>query len=155
MKINFTKKEYQTLVEMLLIADWIIHSHEEAPRSEAEPYSALRKKVLAYFKEMGMGEAFRYDPEADDYFETAAYEERSPHMQFIDAHDEQMFWSQLAEKLAERDFAEEVRTRGEVALSDVDRFVKLSEITDAYEQELAEHGLDNVRVVSEPPSRMH
>jgi len=155
MKINFTKKEYQTLVEMLLIADWIIHSHEEQPRKETEPYSALRKKVLSYFKEMGMGEDLRYDPEADEYFETAAYEERAPHMQFVDAHDEQMFWSQLANKLAERDFAEEVRTRGEVALSDVDRFVQVSEITDAYEQEFAEHGLDNVRVVSDPPPRMH
>jgi len=29
MKINFTKKEYQTLVEMLLTADWVIRSHEE------------------------------------------------------------------------------------------------------------------------------
>ena len=29
MKINFTQKEYQTLVEMLLAADWVIRSHEE------------------------------------------------------------------------------------------------------------------------------
>lgn len=32
MKINFTKKEYQTLVEMLLIADWVIRSNEAKPR---------------------------------------------------------------------------------------------------------------------------
>lgn len=72
---------------MLLIADWIIHSHEEEPRKDTEPYSALRKKVLAYFKEIGIGEAFSYDPVADDCLETAAYEERAPHMQFIDALD--------------------------------------------------------------------
>jgi hypothetical protein len=30
MKIDFTKKEYQTLVEMLLVADWVIAAHEVA-----------------------------------------------------------------------------------------------------------------------------
>jgi len=28
MKINFTKKEYAVLVEMTLIADWVIHAHK-------------------------------------------------------------------------------------------------------------------------------
>jgi hypothetical protein len=41
MKINFTKKEYQALVEMLLTADWVIRSHEEEPRAETKPYDAL------------------------------------------------------------------------------------------------------------------
>ena len=36
MKINFTKKEYQTLVEMLLVADWVIRSDEEEPRAETQ-----------------------------------------------------------------------------------------------------------------------
>jgi len=53
MKMNFTKKEYQALVEMLLAADWVITGHEEEEREETKPYRELRKKVLAHFKEMG------------------------------------------------------------------------------------------------------
>jgi hypothetical protein len=54
MKLNFTKKEYQALVEMLLAADWVITGHEEEEeREETKPYRELRKKVLAHFKEMG------------------------------------------------------------------------------------------------------
>jgi len=155
MKINFTKKEYQTLVEMLLTADWIIRSHEEEPREETEPYGALRKKVIAHFKEMGMEGDFRYDPQADEYFETSEYEARAPHMQFIDAYEEASFWPRLAEKLAARDFAAEVRARGERVGSDVEGLVDLFEITARYEDEFAEHGLDNVQVVSEPTARMH
>jgi len=33
MKINCTKKEYHTLVEMLLTAEWVIGSQEEEPRA--------------------------------------------------------------------------------------------------------------------------
>jgi len=54
MKINFTKKEYQTLVEMLLTADWVIRSHEEEPRAETKAYDDPRKKVLSHVKEMGI-----------------------------------------------------------------------------------------------------
>jgi len=42
MKINFTKKEYQALVEMLLTADWVIRSREEEPRAETKNYDELR-----------------------------------------------------------------------------------------------------------------
>jgi hypothetical protein len=34
---------------------------------------------------------------------TAEYEARAPHTRFIDAYDGQVFWSQLAERLAARD----------------------------------------------------
>ena len=155
MKINFTKKEYQTLVEMLLTADWVIRSHEEQPRKETEPYGALRKKVFAYFKEMGVENDFEYAPEEGEYFETAVHEERAPHMRFIEAFEEASFWSNLAHKLATRDFAAEARERREESLDQEEQLVRLFEITAQYEDEFAEHGLDNVQVVIEPLSRMH
>ena len=80
MKINFTKKEYQTLVEMLLVADWVIHGYDVEPREATKSYNDLRRKVLSYHKEMGMEDDFRYKPEEDDYFETANYKERAPRM---------------------------------------------------------------------------
>lgn len=50
MKINFTKREYQALVEMLLLADWVMHAHEVDPNPATKPYKDLRKKVLSHFK---------------------------------------------------------------------------------------------------------
>jgi hypothetical protein len=155
MKIDFMKKEYQTLVEMLLAADWVIRSHEEQPRKETERYGALRKKVLAHFEGMGMEDDFQYDPEADEYFETAAYEVRAPHRRFVEAFEEAFFWSNLADKLAARDFAAEARARAEESLDSEEQLVRLAEITAQHEEEFAEHGLDHVQVVIEPVSRLH
>ena len=154
MKINFTKKEYQTLVEMLLLADWVIRGHEEHPREATKPYTDLRKKVLSHHKEMGMEKAFTYEPEADDYFETADYEEQPPHMRFIDAYDEEMFWLTLASKLAHRDLEAEEVLRAAPPVSEDDRVTQLVARIARYEDAFAEHGLDSIRFVLETP-RVH
>jgi len=146
MKINFTKKEYQTLVEMLLTADWVIRSHEEEPRAATKPYDDLRKKVLSHFKEMGMEDAFEYVPDEDEYFETGDYEERAPHMGFIDEYDERGFWSLLASKLASRELAAEEALSAAGALDEEQRSVRLFEIIERYEEVFAESGIESVRV---------
>jgi len=146
MKINFTKKEYQVLVEMLLTADWVIRAREVEQRAETKPYSDLRKKVLSHFKEMGMEDAFVYHPEHDDYFETREYEERAPHMRFIEEHDEEVFWGELASKLAHRDLAAEDVLNAAGPLDDEARTIRLFEIIDRYEEVFAESGLQSLRV---------
>ena len=153
MKINFTKKEYQALVEMLLIADWVLTAHAFDVDPAKEPYAAIRKKVLRHYKEMGMEDAFRYEPKDDEYYETAEYEEHSRHMEFIREYDKQSFWSEFAEKLAERDLAEELKRKG-MSLDQNARAKWFFELMVRYEEELAENGLDNVRLLIETP-RMH
>jgi hypothetical protein len=154
MKINFTKKEYQTLVEMLLAADWVITGHEEEEREETKPYRELRKKVLSHHKEMGMGEAFEYSPKEDEYFETAAYEESAPHMRFVEEYNAQVFWEELANRLAQRDFSAEERLSAEGSRGEEEAVTRFFEIMAHYEEEFAENGLDNVRLVREV-SRTH
>ena len=146
MKINFTKREYQTLVEMLLTADWVIRSHEEEPRAETKPYDDLRKKVLSHYREMGMEDAFEYVPDEDEYFETKDYEERAPHMGYIDEYDERSFWSLLASKLASRDLAAEEALSAAGALDEEQRSIRLFEIIERYEDVFAESGIESVRV---------
>ena len=146
MKINFTKKEYATLVEMLLIADWIIHAHETEPTGETNSYADVRKKVLSHYKEMGMDDAFRYSQEDDEYYETAEYEANSPHMAFIEAYEESNFWDTLANKLAQRELAAEEALSIAEPLTPEQRAMKLWEIQDRYEDELVEPGLDNLAI---------
>ena len=151
MKINFTKKEYQTLVEMLLVADWVITGHEEEEREATKPHKDLRKKVLSYHKEMGMAKAFEYSPEHDEYFETAAYEMSGPHMRFIDEYDEQVFWVALAIKLVHRDMAVEETLSVKEPLGEKELTKKLVELIARYEEEFAENGLANIRLVRDTP----
>lgn len=147
MKIDFTKLEYQALVEMLLIADWVLHGHDVGPPDATDPYDALRKKVLSHHKEMGTEADFEYDPEHDDYFETADYETRAPHTRFIDAYDDQVFWSELAERLAARDLAAAAAPDPSGPVDEEARLTRLFELTERYEALLADSGLDSIRCI--------
>lgn len=144
MKINFTKKEYAALVEMILTADWVMHAHESEPSDETKPYADLRKKVLSYHKEMGMEEAFQYVAEDDEYYETADYEMNSPHMDLIDEFSEISFWETLATKLAQRDLAAQEAIGTAEPLPE-EQVTKLWEIEERYQEELSENGLANIR----------
>jgi hypothetical protein len=136
---------------MLLIADWVIHAHDEE-RETRSPYKELRKQVLSHHKEMGMAEEFQYSEEFDDYFESRDYEDRAPQMRLIEEHDEQTFWSTLADQLARRGLAakEMLSTKG--SDNDEERVMRLFESSERYEEEFAEHGLDNLRIVGKDGS---
>lgn len=146
MKINFTKKEYRVLVEMLLIADWIIDSDEADPVEKIESYADLRKKVLSHYKEMGLEDDFNYDPEEDEYYETKDYEERSAHMAFIDEYEERSFWRLLATKMAKRTLAAERAENPREYDGQEQLALRIFELSEHFEEEFSENGLKNVRV---------
>ena len=146
MKINFTKKEYRVLVEVLLIADWIIHSEEVDPAETTRSYDELRKKVLSHYKEMGLEDDFSYDPEEDDYYETKDYEERSAHMAFIDEYDERSFWRLLATKMAQRTLAAERALNPRAFDNEEQLALRIFELSEHFEEEFSKNGLDNVRI---------
>lgn len=130
---------------MILTADWVIHAHESESSDETKPCADLRKKVLSYHKEMGMGEAFRYVAEDDEYYETADYEMSSANMMLIDELSEISFWETLATKLAQRDLAAQEAIVTAQPLPPKERVTKLWEIKERYQEELSENGLANIR----------
>ncbi|MBK5938341.1 hypothetical protein [Halochromatium roseum] len=147
MKINFTKKEYQLLVEMILAADWIIRGYDDVPCAATKSYDDLRKKLLSHHQEMGMEDAFVYDPDQDDYFETRVYEDRAAHLRFIDLYDERTFWSLLTNKLAARDLAaEQAQADTSGALTEEQRSLRFFERLAGYEELFAERGLEALRI---------
>jgi hypothetical protein len=153
MKVNFTKKDYTALVEMILTADWVMHAHESEPSDAKKPYTELRKKVLSHHTEMGMGDAFEYAPEDDDYYETSDYEDNSPHMALIKEYDEDSFWETLATKLEHRDLAAQETGSVTKPLPPEQRALKYFEIEGHYREEFEENGLDNIRI--EPKTGLH
>jgi len=151
MKIDFTQKDYPLLVTMIEIADWVIHAHYPGRREDTLEYRALRKKILAHYREMGMAECYT---EADgEYYETAGYEEDSPQRHFIEEYDEQMFWEELVARLVDRDM--DFRY-GDQELSMERRFEAMSRLEEYYWNEIEKDGLVRFSFVSnEAPRTPH
>ena len=53
MKINFTKREYRLLIDILEISEWVLNAHSNVEREDTKKYSELAQKIFSYAKEMG------------------------------------------------------------------------------------------------------
>jgi hypothetical protein len=160
-QIRLNREELRRLVQMVYIATWVIESHSAPEDPRAAPYEALEQKVYVVAARHGFaGETG--DP-AEDLL--AYYEEPKKFVPTIDLdegeagafiieYDEDVFWDELAYRLAERDAVQEAGGYERyAALPVMARFDLASRYELMYGKEFEEHGLENVRIVRPPASR--
>jgi hypothetical protein len=144
MKINYTKKEYRLLLDMVGIAEWVLNSHRTDPSDEIKKYSEQYQKILSYAKDMGYENLITYDESLGGYFATAEYEE-SEHMRYIEEFEDDVFWDALPHRLAVRDLVKQVGERKYAEMEFDDRVSKLVALEAFYYEELEDNGIDNLR----------
>ena len=140
MKINFTKKEFKKLIELLAIADWIITSHNYENKSN--PYKELIDKLLEKAKEFGLNEMV--EKSVNEYIFTDLTIDKI--YKYIEEFNENEFWDNLVLRLAERDLLD---LYGEENLEkmDIKEFLSLRfKYMDKYYREFEENGIKNLRI---------
>lgn len=73
MKINITKKEGEVLLDMLAVADWIMHAYVIGKEEYHLEHEALKEKLFSYYKEMGAEDRIESSQELDGYYERSDY----------------------------------------------------------------------------------
>jgi len=144
MKIEFTKKEYRQLLDMVEIAEWVLNSHSTGPSEETKEYSGIYQKILSYAKDMGYENLITYDKDLDGYFATAEYEE-SEHMRYIEEFEDDVFWEALPHRLAVRDLVKQFGEKEYAEMEFEERVSKILELEAIYNKEIEENGIDNLR----------
>ena len=144
MKINFTKKEYRLLLDMVEIAEWVLSAHKSKPSDEVEKYSELYQKILSRAKEIGFENLIVYDKNLEEYLATTEYE-KSEHMRYIKEFEDDVFWDAVPHRLAVRDLVKQVGEKKYAEMEFEERALKLVELESIYYKELEEHGIDNLR----------
>ncbi|MGI6588945.1 MAG: hypothetical protein ACOX2N_09355 [Peptococcia bacterium] len=143
MKINFTKKEYCILVEMISVANWIILN--EAKKEDDNQYERLEQKLLSFAKNFGFEENVIYDRELGKYFTTADFEENKT-LKHIEKYEDGFFWDELSYRLAVRDLWEEFGEE-KIRQMDIDeRFGRICRAEEKYNEEFENNGLENLKI---------
>ncbi len=150
MKIDFTKKEYRALLDLLQIADWVLHAHKAEEPPKTKLYRDLEQKIFSLAKDFGYEELVEHAAAQDRYYPTRALEENGPAMDFVEDFEEDAFWSQLAKHLSERDLRREI---GEQQLEALDRG-ELWELLEVHEtkywDEFQRHGVERLEITEHP-----
>ncbi|SHI56314.1 hypothetical protein [Desulfofundulus thermosubterraneus] len=145
-KINLNREEYELLIEIFYIADWVLNAYKTTEDDEIDRYRDLEQKILSRAKEFGLQNIVEWDPSMRVYQYTREFEENNPAMEFIEDFEEDTFWDELVERLSMRDLVEEY---GEESVMEMDVFTRLEKLDKyrvKYLEEFEKNGLQNVQV---------
>ncbi|ASQ44571.1 hypothetical protein [Legionella clemsonensis] len=146
MKINLTKKEYRALLDMLYLADWVLHAYT-IKENEQDEYEALKKKLLSYFKEMDAEDKIEFSPELNDYFEKADFEDYL-NEKIIQPYENELFWDELIHRLSERDMVKALGMEQYSKMDAIERIKRMEEIKEQYANEFEAQGLANLKLMT-------
>ncbi|MDX8402714.1 MAG: hypothetical protein R8K47_08790 [Mariprofundaceae bacterium] len=150
MNISLSKPELVRLLRMALVGDWVMHAAlmaDELNDPEVVDHKRVLQKLLAAASKAKLDGLVRNEPPLKGHM-TAEFEEEI--VGIVDEWDEGRFWEMLADELARRDLRAEFGEDGVRDMDREERFVRLTRLTDSYEQEFMAHGLDRLRIVDGP-----
>jgi hypothetical protein len=148
MIIEFTQKEYECLLDVLYIADWVMNAHkvEDDPRTEV--YKKLEQKLFSYAKDVGFENLIEYASDHKKYYPTSELDEAGPAREFIEEFENDTFWAELTSRLADRDSARKVGGVENLSkLSFEDRVKIILPLEEKYASEFEKRGLEGLSII--------
>ncbi|MBU4480249.1 hypothetical protein KKG48_02290 [Patescibacteria group bacterium] len=145
MKIDFTKKQYDKLLKAVYLGCWMANAHRTNDRDDE--FDDLESYVFSFAKKFGL-EKYLDDENADEkkFFPTRYFEEETEVQKIKEEYDEDTFWDELIERLADSDFYK-VYSKAEIKkMSREEYFEKFYEIHDKIAEKINADGLDALKL---------
>jgi len=146
MNIEIAREEYLTLMELIYIAEWVIHGFKTEIPSESEKYLELVQKLYVYAKRFGFEELVKYDEGEKRYSISKEFEDTCPCLRYIEDFSDDSFWFELTGRLAERDLINQVGEDSARSMSIEELFEKEGSLWETYADEFESNGLENLSV---------
>lgn len=150
MSLKLNRAEWAVLLQMLFLADWVLHGQTSERTDATKPHRELLNNVHRQAAENGLTEFVRPAKSAPGvYVTTEQFEEETKVLDFIDAYDVKSFWRMLARTLAVRDVDEELSSNAAANGANGGHIDLIEQRAQYYEEQLARNGLDKLRWVGE------
>ncbi len=145
MKVSFTTKEYTRLLELAHLGLWVAGARPEDPATMPERYADVAQKIFGLAEIFGCADLVEADVNGQ-FFPNEKLTD-GPAGEKIDRFVEDAFWSELVNRLAERDLRSELgATKLTEELTD-DEEERLEALEDNYWREFETKGVDHLMVL--------
>jgi hypothetical protein len=145
MKINFTKKEFRNLLDLVYLGNWVMTANDTEDDEEKSKYEEITQKIYSFAKEFGCEHLIEYDSEFEEYIETAEFED-SEVSEYLEEFEENNFWETLSMRLAERDFLKEIKPGEFNKIPLNEKIMKTQEHEQKWVEEFSKNGIDNLKI---------
>jgi len=146
MKIEFSKNELKSLIELLYFGEFMADSSRETHPEKLANYDKLLQKIYRFAHQNGMADLFT--PYKDKIYPSRDFEEDEFIMLAIDEYENESFWHKLIFMLSERDLLEKMTIAEYRNLDIVERIKIQTDHEEPYHNEFAENGIMNLRILS-------
>ncbi len=148
MKINFTKKQFEVLLKLVYMGNWVVNAHRTGREDDKriEKYEEMQKYLLSFAKEFGLEKYVDIDDE--EVYPSRELEEDETD-ELIDEYDNETFWEELIYRFMRRDF---VREYGEEEISKMDTMERIKKdhpFLEKYQDEIYNYGIDRLEIVDD------
>ncbi|MCQ2605090.1 MAG: hypothetical protein MJ204_00930 [Bacteroidales bacterium] len=134
-KIELTDKQFQDLLQLLYMGEWVLQAYEPAPN--ANDVDALEQNLYESAYRQG-NDDIEFDKKLGGYVPCEEFEEDCDAI--IEKYDEHTFWEELIIRMANRDLA----AMGADQLPPREFEKKQNELIKKYEKEFAMNGINNL-----------
>jgi hypothetical protein len=151
MKIEFSKEEYRTLVEVFSLTGMVLDAYGRGQVPEKKAFYELEQKIYASCDDFGSGDLIRRDERSNDL--ARKWDEKSPErmVRIYDQFVDDAFWEELIIRMVGRDLQAEMTWAGvgEEALGEEKWQKRKSELGLHYENLFRASGLEGIRLTRE------
>jgi len=148
MKINFTKKQFENLLKLCYIGNWMANAQRNGTKDEpmVAKYEEIWEHLESLAPEFGLDSLVVFDKKLGRYFVTGDFENAADVHGLIDEYDETSFWDDLIEYLADRDFAKTYDKKERQKMDTIKFFEKREPFEKKWSKEIYEHGLERLEI---------
>ncbi len=147
MKVSFTTKEYTRMLELAHLGLWVAGARPDDPATMPERYAEVAQKMLGLAEMFGCADLVESDVNGELFPNEKLTD--GPVREKLDRFLEDTFWSELVQRLAERDLRAELGkdiTKLGDDYSD-EELERMEEIEDSYWREFEQRGVDNLMLL--------
>ncbi len=146
MKINFTKKQFETLLKTVYMGSWIANANRTNTQGDEfiVKYKELEKYLLSFAKDFGLEKYV--DNSGGEIYPSIDLEEDEV-MDLIDEYDNDTFWEEIINRLVNRDFMREYENNILNKMDVFERIEKEHQFLEKYHDEIDKYGIKRLEIV--------
>lgn len=145
MKIDLTKKQYNDLLKLVYLGNWMINSYRTDDAEER--FEELESHIFSFAEAFGNRADVDYSEASKKYQPSKSLEEKCD--DYISEYDNDTFWEDLTDRLAWRDLRDRLGTQQLEQMEMEQVFEQLVPIQNQYSDEFEANGIDNIHVVKQ------
>lgn len=148
MKIELTKEQYENLIKLVYLGNWMINAIRSGTEDEPriEKYDELEQYIFSFAKEAGLEKYIEFDEKYNQFFPTREFEESAELEQYMEDYDDEVFWQELSDRLGIRDFTRKYSADDIKKMDQKETFLKKQEFIIKYEEEFYKYGIDRLGI---------